>query len=295
METVDYRRLGLAPGDRLLDLGCGFGRHAYGALRRGADVVACDLGHAELAEVRDMVATLRASGEIPADPIGTAVGADARRLPFADGAFDRIIAAEILEHIVDDGATLTELARVLRPGGTMAVTVPSWLPEKVCWLLAEDYHAPAVPEGHVRIYSLRGLRALLRSAGLVPGRSHRAHALHAPYWWLRCAVGPRDDDHRLVRAYHRLLCWEIEHRPLVTRVIERLLRPLIGKSVVVYALKVPAASVTAPRRAGWTGGDGGRGRLRREGGRTGRAVTGGGGQGHQAAQREPGRDVRVPA
>lgn len=255
MDTVDYRRLELAPGHRVLDLGCGSGRHAFGALRRGADVLACDLGRPELAEVRDIVAAMRDAGEIPAGAFATAVGADARRLPFADGGFDRIIAAEVLEHIDDDGAALAELARVLRPGGVLAVTVPSWLPEKLCWLLSEEYHAPAVVGGHVRIYTLRRLRALLREAGLLPLGRHRAHALHSPYWWLRCAVGPNDDDHRLVRAYHRLLCWEIERRPRIARMAERLLRPLIGKSVVLYAVKdlgarggAPGAAARAHRR-----------------------------------------------
>ncbi|MCY3786455.1 MAG: methyltransferase domain-containing protein [bacterium] len=273
METVDYRRLELAPGHRVLDLGCGFGRHAFGALRRGADVLACDLGRSELAEVRDMVAAMRDAGEIPAGAFAITVGADARRLPFADGGFDRIIAAEVLEHIDDDGAALAELARVLRPGGVLAVTVPSWLPEKLCWLLSEEYHAPAVPGGHVRIYTLRRLRALLREAGLLPLGRHRAHALHSPYWWLRCAVGPGDDDHRLVRAYHRLLCWEIERRPLIARVAERLLRPLLGKSVALYAVKAPTAAAV-PRPAARAG--------RREAGRA-------------AGQRDTGRDVRVPA
>ncbi len=292
METVDYRRLGLMPGDRVLDLGCGFGRHAYGALRRGADVVACDMGRAELAEVRSMVAAIRRSGEIPNGAAGTAVGGNAGRLPFTDGAFDRIIAAEVLEHIADDGTALAELARVLRPGGVLAVTVPSWLPEKLCWALSEDYHAPAVPDGHVRIYTLRRLRALLRAAGLAPVRHHRAHALHTPYWWLRCAVGPHDDEHRLVRAYHRLLCWEIERRPVVTRVIERLLRPLIGKSVVLYAVKQPAAapdSVHAPRRMGRAG------RGRRAGGGSTRAAARDCGHESGASRREPERGARVPA
>jgi len=255
VDTVDYRRLELAPGHRVLDLGCGSGRHAFGALRRGADVLACDLGRPELAEVRDIVAAMGDAGEIPAGAFATAVGADARRLPFADGGFDRIIAAEVLEHIDDDGAALAELARVLRPGGVLAVTVPSWLPEKLCWLLSEEYHAPAVVGGHVRIYTLRRLRALLREAGLLPLGRHRAHALHSPYWWLRCAVGPNDDDHRLVRAYHRLLCWEIERRPRIARMAERLLRPLIGKSVVLYAVKdlgarggAPGAAARAHRR-----------------------------------------------
>ena len=287
MDTVDYRRLGAAPGELVLDLGCGFGRHAFGALRRGADVVAGDVRRAELAEVNSMVAAMRAAGEIPGGTVGCASAADARCLPFADGAFDRIIAAEVLEHIPEDGAALAELARVLRPGGVMAVTVPSWGPEKLCWLLSEEYHAPAVPDGHVRIYTLRRLRARLRAAGLAPRGRHRAHALHSPYWWLRCAAGPDNDGHRLVRAYHRLLCWEIECRPWITRVIERLLRPLIGKSVVVYAVKAPAAA-GAPREAAREG------RRRRPDGRSaGRAARAGGRR--DAAARQRGRKVRVPA
>lgn len=286
METVDCGRLGLAPGERVLDLGCGFGRHAYGALRRGADVAACDTGRAELDEVRSMISAMRGAGEVPPGTSGTAVGADARRLPFADDSFDRIIAAEILEHIGDDGAAVAELARVLRPGGVLAVTVPSWGPEKVCWMLSEDYHAPSVPDGHVRIYTLARLRALLRSAGLAPGRSHRAHALHTPYWWLRCAVGPGDGGHRLVRAYHRLLCWEIERRPLVARVAERLLRPIIGKSVVLYATKAARQDRREGRR-GWLrhGHRAGRGNGPGNGAPTGAAVP----------QHDPGRGVRVPA
>ena len=287
MDTVDYRRLGVAPGELVLDLGCGFGRHAFGVLRRGADVVAGDLRRAELAEVRNTVAAMRAAGEIPRGTVGSATAADARCMPFADGAFDRIIAAEILEHIADDGAALAELARVLRPDGVLAVTVPSWVPEKLCWLLSEEYHAPAVPDGHVRIYTLRRLRAALRAAGLAPRRRHRAHALHSPYWWLRCAVGPNDDGHRLVRAYHRLLCWEIEHRPWVARVIERLLRPLIGKSVVVYAVKAPTAA-GAPREA-----ERAVGRWRPDGRSAGRAGPAAGQR--DAAARDSGRDVRVPA
>ena len=269
MDTVDYRRLDLAPDHRLLDLGCGFGRHAFGALRRGADVVAYDLGRSELAEVRNMVAAMRDTGEVPNGALGTSVGGDARRLPFADGSFDRIIAAEILEHIDDDGAVMAELARVLRPGGVLAVTVPSWLSEKLCWLLSEDYHAPAVVGGHVRIYTLRRLRVLLREAGLMALYRHRAHALHSPYWWLRCAVGPGDDNHRLVRAYHRLLCWEIERRPLIARVAERLLRPLIGKSVVLYAVKDPGTGAGAPDAAAQAGR---RARRRLDGGQAGRTT-----------------------
>ena len=52
MLTADYDLLGVKSGDRILDMGCGFGRHAYEALRRGASVVACDLGFEELKQVK---------------------------------------------------------------------------------------------------------------------------------------------------------------------------------------------------------------------------------------------------
>ncbi|MBW3610684.1 MAG: methyltransferase domain-containing protein [Actinobacteria bacterium] len=233
MLTVRYERLGLRPGERLLDLGCGAGRHAFEAARRGARVVAVD---ADLAEVKDVAAMSTALAPETATP-ASALAADALRLPFADASFDRVIAAEVLEHLPDDHAAVTELVRVLRPGGTMAVTVPAWLPERLCWALSDDYHAPAVPGGHVRIYSAAGLERTLCRSGLTSLGRHRAHALHSPYWWLRCAVGPAQDRHPLVAAYHRMLVWDITRRPWPTRLAEVVLNPVLGKSLVVYVRK----------------------------------------------------------
>lgn len=237
MLTVDYDRLGLLAGDRVLDMGAGFGRHAYEALRRGASVVACDWGWDELRESRTYLDAIRLAGQAPPTASGTVTRADIGRLPFPDNSFDRVIASEILEHIPDDGAAVAELWRVLRPGGSLAVTVPSWLPERICWALSSDYHAPAAEGGHVRIYTEARLRRLLAGAGFVPGATHHAHALHSPYWWIRCAVGPTNDANPVVRAYHKVLCWDIERQPTVTRLTEQALNPLIGKSVVFYATK----------------------------------------------------------
>ena len=248
MLTVDYDRLGLAPGDRLLDLGCGAGRHAFEALRRGARVVAFDYDEVELKDVAAMAAAMGQAGDVPAPGGSATTRGDATRLPFPDGTFDRIIAAEVLEHIPDDGAAIRELARVLRPGGTMAVTVPAWLAERICWALSDEYHAPFVEGGHVRIYSAFDLRAKLRGAGLEPRDTRHAHGIHAPYWWLRCAVGPSNDEHRLVRAYHQVLVWDIgatQPWRRFTRLADRVLTPVIGKSIVIYAHK-PVA--TAPPR-----------------------------------------------
>ncbi|GIU84824.1 MAG: methyltransferase [Acidimicrobiales bacterium] len=237
MLTVRYDRLGLRPGQRLLDLGCGFGRHAFEARRRGAHVVACDISSEELRRVAATFEAMHLAGEVVPGTMGACVQADATRLPFADATFDRIIAAEVLEHVPDDLAALSELARVLRPGGTIAVTVPAWFPERVCWALSDAYHAPAEPGGHLRIYTSAELTAKLRTVGLEPRSSHKAHGLHTPYWWLRCAVGPQNDTNPLVRAYHRLLVWDIERGPVSLRIAETLLNPFLGKSLVVYATR----------------------------------------------------------
>ncbi len=257
MLTADYDRLGLAPGETLLDLGCGFGRHAYEALRRGAHVVACDLGLEELRQVRSIGAVMRADGEVSDDVVLETANGDATRLPFADASFDRIIASEVAEHIEDDEGALAELFRVLRPGGVLAVTIPARLPERICWALSDDYHAPNQPGGHVRIYGPGELRAKMAAAGLDPVDEHRVHALHSPYWWLRCAVGPNRpvEDSRLVSLYHRLLTWDIVKAPRTTRIAERLLAPVLGKSLVVYARRPVAASSgtgTGPSASEWS-------------------------------------------
>lgn len=235
MLTVDYDRLGLLPKERLLDLGCGGGRHAFEAARRGAHVVALDAGAKEIDDVRAVFAAMAEAGELDGAGDTVALRGDARRLPFADGSFDRIIAAEVLEHVPEDGQALGELARVLRPGGTLAVTVPRFGPELVNWALSRQYHD--VPGGHVRIYRRSVLWQRLRASGLRPVGHHHAHALHSPYWWLKCLVGVDKADNPAVRAYHRLLVWDITARPWLTRRAEELLDPVLGKSLVVYAEK----------------------------------------------------------
>ncbi|MGY2061537.1 class I SAM-dependent methyltransferase, partial [Nocardia gipuzkoensis] len=141
MLTVDFDRLGIRPGVRVIDVGCGQGRHSFEAYRRGADIVAFDQNSADLADVKVMFGAMAETGEAPAHARAETVQGDALALPFDDGEFDVVIASEILEHIPDDERAITELARVLRPGGALAVTVPRWLPERICWALSDEYHA----------------------------------------------------------------------------------------------------------------------------------------------------------
>jgi SAM-dependent methyltransferase len=238
MLTVDFDRLGLQPGERVLDMGCGLGRHAFEMYRRGADVIALDQNADELATVSEWFAAMRDEGSIPAGAEADVKEGDALNLPFPDGEFDRVIASEVLEHIPDDDGAIAELVRVLRPGGTIAVTVPRWLPERICWALSDEYHE--VEGGHVRIYSAKELALKLQKAGLrYVGKDH-VHGLHSPYWWVKCAVGVNNDENPVVKAMHKVLVWDIVKRPLATRLAERLLDPLIGKSVVLYLEKPEA-------------------------------------------------------
>jgi SAM-dependent methyltransferase len=234
--TVSFDRLGLQAGDRFLDLGCGGGRHAFEAVRRGAHVVGVDYDADGLPYVAKVLRELVAEG---APGTGRVLRGDATRLPFPDATFDRVIVSEVLEHIPADRAAIAEVVRITRPGGTIAVTVPRWLPELVCWALSDRYYDQ--PGGHIRIYRRGSLVEKLRDAGLEALGVDHVHGLHAPYWWLRCVDGPQKDPeteaHLPVRLYHKLLVWDIVRRPVATRLAERALDPVIGKSLVVYLRK----------------------------------------------------------
>jgi ubiquinone/menaquinone biosynthesis C-methylase UbiE len=197
----------------------------------------------ELAGVRDLFVAMKEAGEVPDGAEADVKEGNALQLPFADGEFDRVVAAEVLEHIPADIQAIDELVRVLRPGGTMAVSVPRWFPEIINWKLSDDYHN--VPGGHIRIYSDKELIGKVVNAGLEFEGKDYAHGLHSPYWWIKCAVGVKNDDHPLAKAYHRLLVWEIMKQPKAIKVAGAVLDPLIGKSMVLYFRKPDVATDSA--------------------------------------------------
>lgn len=241
---MDLARLGVGNESRVLDLGCGRGRHTFEALVRGAAVVPADLDAAALEEVAATASAMAAAGEAGRGASCDIVRADARHLPFAAESFDAVVASEVLEHIEDDGVAVAEIARVLRPGGRVAVTVPRFWPEAVCWGLSARYHDAA--GGHVRIYRAGGLRDLLAQGGLEPYAASHAHALHSPYWWIKCAFDPPGHESLPARLYHRFLVWDIQRRPRLTRWLEAALDPVLGKSLVIYARRTGASSEMSP-------------------------------------------------
>lgn len=232
MLTVDFGEISLRVGFRVLDAGCGSGRHLCEAWRRGGvEAVGVDLKWEDLCKTKAFLSLM-------ADQRGgrwIVARADVTRLPFADGYFDVVICSEVLEHVPDSKAAIAELLRVLKPSGDLIVTVPRYLPERICWALSKAYHRE--PGGHIRIYTRGELLNLLKKAGANCRRIRYRHALHAPYWWLRCLVGHKNETFPLVRAYRTFLEWDMIHHFRPAALLDRLLNPLIGKSIVLYLKK----------------------------------------------------------
>lgn len=240
METVDLDYVPIRRGERVLDLGCGEGRHAIAAwLKTGAHCVGIDLSLRDVASAAVRAEEFRST--VPADPAcGIAFGcADALALPFADHCFDVVICSEVLEHIEPYREVLGEIRRVLKPGGLLVTSVPRYWPERVCWALSDAYHANE--GGHVRIFRGAQLRHDIQALGFRRYHRHWAHALHVPFWWLKCLLWEHQDRSRLIAWYHRFLVWDLMERPWLTRALEWLLNPLMGKSVVMYFEKAGTA------------------------------------------------------
>lgn len=232
MQTIDYTLFKLAAGDVVLDLGCGEGRHVISTYAEGERVVSIgvDLSLKDLCTARQRFGDFSAIHD-PQKHFALSVGS-ALRLPFADHCFDKVICSEVLEHIPDYEQALAEIQRVLKPGGLLALSVPRYWPEKICWWLSDEYHANE--GGHIRIFKASHLRRQVENRGLTFYARHWAHALHAPFWWLKCLFWRSQDRNILIRAYHRLLVWDLLKRPWLTQTLERCLNPLLGKSVVMY-------------------------------------------------------------
>jgi SAM-dependent methyltransferase len=235
MLTVDFQKLRLKPGDRVLDAGCGAGRHVCEAFRiKGVDVVGIDLNWDDLCKTATTLYLMHMQDGGGQERCLIS-RADVAGLPFKDGAFDAVICSEVLEHIQDNRKAVRELIRVLKPGGELVISVPRYLPERICWALSEAYHNE--PGGHIRIYKRKELQALLEAAGVACRAIRYKHGLHAPYWWLKCLVGHKNEHSRPVNLYKKFLEWDIIKRPLLTRTLERILNPFIAKSIVFYLKK----------------------------------------------------------
>ena len=148
-----------------------------------------------------------------------------------------MICAEVMEHVHDYRSAVRELARVIKPGGRIAVTIPTATSEHLYLRLGDDYFES--PGGHIRIFRPRELAEGLAAAGLRPDGCSFAHGLHTFYWVLRSIAGlPRADLSGLVRFYHNQLIRATGSK-LMDGFEKKVLNYICPKSVVLYAEKPP--------------------------------------------------------
>ncbi len=233
MVTVDYEKLNLTPGSVVLDAGCGSGRHLRGLAKLpGLKIVGIDRNPKDVEDAKASLANM--PDALSKD--WSVMTADITALPFDDAYFDCVICSEVLEHIPEHEKALAELVRVLKPKGALVVSVPRYFSERICWMISPAYSNDE--GGHIRIYKKKQMQRMFEQhSGMSCWEISYKHALHAPYWWLKCLVGLKNETHLLVRLYKKFLEWDIMKKPRSVRLAEELLNPFIGKSIVFYLKK----------------------------------------------------------
>ena len=244
LEAVDLDILRLRPGDRVLDMRSGTGRHVLQASLRRCQVVGLDSDFESLRVAGNYINLIDSWGVVQAGV--TLMMGWGDRLPFRDAAFDRVICTEVLEHIPDDLSAMREVVRILRPGGTVAFSVPDRLSETILWRQSWQYRN--TPGGHVRIYGRRQLAARLKSAGLRLYAVRWRHSMETLYWIAR--IGPKDrwDSAGWVKSFRKFLDSKRTRNSRFFYRLEELTNYLFPKSIVFYGRK-PLSRQAAPEEA----------------------------------------------
>lgn len=233
MLTVDFDLLGVKPGDVMLDAGCGEGRHSFECLARGASVCSMDMDMESVRKAKYTLEYMRTSKQAHRQGAFLVHTGDALNLPFKDASFDKIICSEVMEHVRDDDLACSELSRVLKSGGHIAITVPTFISEMAYDALTYEYFTS--PGGHIRKYIPRRLAGIMRSHDLeIYGVDFR-HSFHTIYWLIRCVVGLHLNDHPVTRRYRNFLMRGMNSKLLTA--MENFFDNFFPKSIVLYGVK----------------------------------------------------------
>lgn len=245
-QSIDPALLDIRAPDRVIDLGCGTGRHVLELARSPGTVLGADLSRHDLRVGRYLLEIMRRDGGVRAKVHWLQTAGE--RLPFVDGAFDRVICTETLEHVDDDAVLAHELVRVLKPGGILAVSVPDEYSEKVFWKLSRNYRTHA--GGHVRIYRRAEIVGLLRGVGLRPYAVRYRHSLETLYWLSHIAFwsdwgkqGP------ITRVFRRALDSQRARQSRIVTALDDIGNRILPKSIVIYSRKPPGVAAGAPHQA----------------------------------------------
>lgn len=231
MLTVKFDLSDIRPGERILDAGCGGGRHTFHLCKADCLVVAMDLLREDLLKVQYMVSLMDNRGQKSATC--ETLLADVNNLPFKTEAFHRIVCSEVLEHIPDDRRGLGELARTLKKGGKIGISVPTFFSEVLFGALSKEYFN--TPGGHIRKYRAAQLTKLIKTQPLSIISIRHEHSFHTVYWLLRCIFGLHRESALFPRIYKKFLDWTLISNSF--KKFDRTFNRIFPKSIVIYARK----------------------------------------------------------
>jgi len=230
MLTFNFKKINLLPGSKVLDVGCGEGRHIFGILNEFENVYCYGLDQ-DVPSLDKCKEGLEFFKELDLNDTVFQEGS-VYKLPFEESFFDLIICSEVLEHLDDYHGAINEIYRVLKPGGKFLTSVPSYWPEKICWSLSSGYQN--MPGGHVRIFKKRQVINEIIDHGFKYDHSERFHGLHSAYWWLRCLFWKTQNSNYFVKIYKKFLEYQILQSPSWLNNFEKIINPIFGKSIAFY-------------------------------------------------------------
>ena len=177
MDTFNFNSLNLKKIKSFADIGCGNGRHlkSLGYKLQMCRMTGVDHSSSEITQLRSEFQNYICKNQNSYEFIDE----DIRKLSIDSSSQDLVICSEVLEHVPNFEMVLKECVRILKPNGVLLISVPSYLPEKFCWLFSKEYQQ--TPGGHIRIFKNNFLREVFKRQGLKIFKAHRQHAFHSFY------------------------------------------------------------------------------------------------------------------
>ena len=231
METFNFNSLNLKKIKTAIDVGCGNGRHlkSLGFRLTNAKITGIDQSTQEIKKLLDEFSDHICKNH----NIYEFLMGDVRSIEIEDNSQDLVICSEVLEHVPNFRDVLKECYRILKPGAVMLISVPSYLPESLCWKYSKEYMQ--TPGGHIRIFKKEFLKECFKELDLKLFKHHREHAIHSVYWILRARNNMQEN--KFLKSLHELLVKQMFGQANISLFIEKMLNPFFGKSECFYLRK----------------------------------------------------------
>ena len=231
METFNFNLLNLKKIKKVIDVGCGNGRHlkSLGFKLTDSEIIGIDQSAPEITKLnKEFDESVCKNGNAYKFITG-----DIREMDVPDNSQDLVVCAEVLEHVPNFEAVLEECYRILKPGSVMLISVPSYFPESLCWKYSKKYMQ--TPGGHIRIFKKNFLKERFKALNLKLFKHHREHALHSIYWIIRARNNMEENN--FLKSFHNLLVRQMFGQAKFSFALEKLLNPFFGKSECFYLRK----------------------------------------------------------